>query len=379
MSSVTVAAGEAEAAVAAPPHRGAPRTTDRLALLDGLRFVAAAMVVASHFFTRETHAWGGAKTAELFPAIHPLARYGVLGVELFFMISGFVILMTAWGRDLPSFVASRASRLLPAYWVAVLATGALKLLTGTQLTAIDDLKSQVTPFSVLANLTMVQRAFDIPHVDVVFWTLWYELRFYLLIGLLVAVGVTRRRVLAFAMVWPVLGAFAGSSEPFVRNLLIGDKAPFFAVGMLLYVAYREGWSLIVGLMCAFQLTLAVVLGSQKAGGVVDDPTGAASPTVTAVIVLVGFLVIALVATTPLRRISWGWLTALGALTYPLYVIHQYWGYLVIHELHEHVSPMTTVAAAVAVVLVLAALINRLVERPLAPWMRRRIRAELVRD
>ena len=41
-----------------------------------------------------------------FPSLHQLSRYGYLGVELFFIISGFVILMTAYDRTVQSFVAS---------------------------------------------------------------------------------------------------------------------------------------------------------------------------------------------------------------------------------------------------------------------------------
>ena len=46
-----------------------------------------------------------------------------MGVPFFFVISGFVVLMTAWGRDVPHFVASRVGRLFPAYWVAVVIAG----------------------------------------------------------------------------------------------------------------------------------------------------------------------------------------------------------------------------------------------------------------
>ena len=49
-----------------------------------------------------------------FPSLHQLSRYGYLGVELLFIISGFVILMTAYNRTIQSFVASQVARLYPA-------------------------------------------------------------------------------------------------------------------------------------------------------------------------------------------------------------------------------------------------------------------------
>lgn len=45
------------------------------------------------------------------------AKYGYLGVELFFMISGFVILMTASAGSLRRFCVSRAVRLYPSFWI----------------------------------------------------------------------------------------------------------------------------------------------------------------------------------------------------------------------------------------------------------------------
>jgi peptidoglycan/LPS O-acetylase OafA/YrhL len=65
-----------------------------------------------------SRAWG-TSPKEQFPTLHSYAAYGCLGVEAFFVISGFVNRMSGWGRSLTSFFASPASRLLPAYWAAV--------------------------------------------------------------------------------------------------------------------------------------------------------------------------------------------------------------------------------------------------------------------
>lgn len=73
-------------------------------MLDGLRFVAALMVMAYHYVGREQPFWG-APVKELFPTASPYAAYGSLGVHLFFVISGFVILMLAEGRTIGAFVA----------------------------------------------------------------------------------------------------------------------------------------------------------------------------------------------------------------------------------------------------------------------------------
>jgi peptidoglycan/LPS O-acetylase OafA/YrhL len=189
----------------------------RLAALDALRFLAAAAVVLYHFTGRTTSAWGEGQ-AERLGGVGRWTGFGSLGPELFFVISGFVILMTAWGRPTAQMVASRVARLYPAYWVAVLATGALLLLVWPEGKA-------VTPHQVMVNLTMLQSAVGVDHVDGVYWTLWTELRFYLLLGVLSLVGITRRRVIGFAILWPWAALLAEHTGATVlATLLVADYA-----------------------------------------------------------------------------------------------------------------------------------------------------------
>lgn len=84
---------------------------DRLVEVDALRGVAALAVVLFHYTTRFT---------DLFqPGVPPAVSFpgGHYGVNLFFIISGFVIFMTLEKTARPlDFVVSRFSRLFPAYW-----------------------------------------------------------------------------------------------------------------------------------------------------------------------------------------------------------------------------------------------------------------------
>lgn len=209
-----------------------PTQNPRLAVLDGLRFAAAAAVLVYHFVAVNHHAWG-ARTSASLPDAQAVTAYGSFGVQLFFVVSGFVILMTAWGRDVRGFVASRAGRLFPAYWASVLLTVVLLVLVVPGRRDVD------LP-QAAANLTMVQRAFGIPDLEAVYWTLWSELRFYVLVGVLVAVGLTRARVLAFVVLWPVAGAIATQTgSELAATVLVAPDAPLFAGGMVLYLLTRE--------------------------------------------------------------------------------------------------------------------------------------------
>lgn len=360
-----------------PVSTGSPdRTTSpapRLAALDGLRLVAALAVLAFHYTAINEEFWGNA-AGEEFPTLSLFSRYGYLGVQLFFIISGFVILMTAYGRSLPSFVASRISRLYPAYWAAVILTVILQ--------AFWDGGRQVDAVDALMNLTMLQEAWDITNVQGAFWTLWVELKFYLLIGFLMVLGgLTRHRVLAFTLLWPVIAELTRATDAeLLTSLLIPSWAPYFAGGMLLYLLHREGPDLLVGLGIGLNLILCVRQSARYGADQAPDHSSVdISITVVCVLVVLMFVVVHACASGVLSWMDWRWLTTAGALTYPLYLVHGQIGFFVIENLTGQVSSYVVLLAATAVSLTLAWLINRFVERPLHRPIRQRIRAALERE
>lgn len=86
---------------------------------------------------------------EAMPVLFPVSKYGFLGVEIFFVISGFVILLSAEGRSPSYFAASRLSRLFPAYWASVLLTTFLLVVLWPQ-------GKDVTIAQSALNLAMLQ-------------------------------------------------------------------------------------------------------------------------------------------------------------------------------------------------------------------------------
>jgi peptidoglycan/LPS O-acetylase OafA/YrhL len=326
----------------------------RLNGLDGLRFVAAAAVVGYHYTGVSTTYWGTAPST-VFPGLNHLTRYGYLGVELFFVVSGFVILMTAYGRPIERFTASRVARLFPAYWAAVILTVGLHLAWtgGIQTSSLES----------LVNLTMAQGAFEIPDVQGAFWTLWIELKFYLLIGVFILIGITRRRVIAFAVLWPLVGVIAaGAQADLAISLLFPTYAPYFGVGMLLFLLHRDGHSTIVWLGIAFTGILCIrsaMNGAAAATKLVGQPI---SPAAAGLVVVVMIAAVYLVTAGPGSRIGWRWLTTLGLLTYPLYLVHGQFGFFVIDVLHGRVNAYVVLVLAVALAVVLAVGLHYGIER-----------------
>lgn len=169
----------------------------RIPVLDALRLLAA-LAVALYHYTTFWAVDGTHSPAHYLPSASRVTVYGFLGVEVFFMISGFVIGMSSWGKRLGDYAASRVARLYPAYWVCIAITLALTTLLpvkGGWIPVYDSF----TWVDIGLNLTMLQHPLGAPSVDNVYWTLWTELRFYLLWALVVGRGVTYRRAVLFCV------------------------------------------------------------------------------------------------------------------------------------------------------------------------------------
>ncbi|GAA4943841.1 acyltransferase family protein [Actinoplanes utahensis] len=343
----------------------------RLAALDGLRLIAAVTVAVYHLSV----AWridGVNPPSHFLPSFSHLAIYGFLGVELFFLISGFVICMSSWRRGLGDFFVSRVSRLYPAYWVCVLITAVVITLLpvsgGLPVEGTPDLRE------IAVNMTMLQEPLGIPLVDTVYWTLFVELRFYLLFAALVTFGLTYRRTVIFCAAWMVVAVIGPTLDSRIITILaIPEYAPYFIAGIAAFLIYRFGRSPLLFAIIGFAWLVSVKRVEER---VADVKPGFDVPTWPGVlIVTLSFALILIIALGWTDRIRWRWLTTAGALTYPFYLLHQRIGYSVVRHAHEHTGlpAWTLILGAILLVLGVAWLVQRYVERPLGRWLRQKLR------
>ncbi|MBP2049441.1 peptidoglycan/LPS O-acetylase OafA/YrhL [Streptomyces griseochromogenes] len=365
---------------APPAPRPAPAPSvsgghkNRLLALDGLRLVAALMVCLYHYTGRGgtvSESWHRSPHL-LFPTLSQMSAYGCLGVQFFFVISGFVICMSSWGRTLGDFFRSRVARLYPAYWVA------LVLVTGASL-VLPAVVHAVRLDEFLVNLTMLQQPMGATRVLGVCWTLWAEVRFYALFALLVVMrGVTYRRVVLFCCVWTLATVLTNTSDnQLLKQLVMPEYAPFFIGGLALYLIHRFGsdlllWGIVAVSWLLGQSTATHGLWHPGAhGDLVRDPH------VIVLIVTLAFASVAVVAVGWTSWANWSWLTTAGALTYPFYLVHEHLGWFAIRVLHRGLGlpPYATLATTVLGMLVLAWLINRFVEKPFGPRLKKALKRE----
>ncbi len=180
---------------------GAP-TRRRVGALDGLRFVAAAAVLFQHGVEQQ-----GALGQKIVAALSP----GVFGVVLFFLISGYVIPMSAGKTfDLRRFVIRRVLRIYPLVLVAFAIAALLSQLTAWP--SLANARSASTE-GWIANLLLIQDYIGITAIHGVTWTLSLEFFWYALFA-----GLT---------LW--------KGKRFAEPLLIGLPLVLLAMGVLSWV------------------------------------------------------------------------------------------------------------------------------------------------
>jgi peptidoglycan/LPS O-acetylase OafA/YrhL len=318
--------------------------------LDVLRGLAAMTVVFFHFSRHGTRYFAG----------YPFDFWpGEFGVHLFLVISGFVIYFTLErSRTVADFLFSRFSRLYPAYWAAL----ALLLVW----TAIDPTREVWWPAAVV-NFTMLQTFVGYPNVDNVYWTLAVELCFY---ALMTAVFFFRQmeRVVLVGLVWLLAGLawgsvhhWTGSDERSIANtFLILPYAPYFVAGVMFYLIYSRGFR--------YHYAALIVLGLAVVWLIHGSRVASVS--------LVIFATFALAVGGGLKWLINPVTLWLGAISYPLYLVHRMPGYAFLDWMNaRHMPHLVAFALAVAGSLLGAHLLSILVERPamrrLRQWYRSR--------
>lgn len=328
---------------------------DRFKELDGLRGIAALFVVFSHFT-------GGYDSK--YVASEPFRfdmYWGAYGVQLFFLISGFVILMSGCTSRRPSdFVISRAARLYPAYWLALCESIVLSVAFAVPHTDIGWVNR-------ILNFAMVQRLFLVPNVDEVYWTLAIEMQFYILV--FVILWITRCRLTDKLLYWIsgiwllvafcialVFGGYSRGLDPqlvwvpvkMLLNVFVVQWAPFFITGMF---AFRARYSSCpdAGKFWALSClggAFAVLMHATLHGW-----------TESVWVLGVVLIFLAVVARRKTRVLLLGPVQWFGTISYSLYIGHVILGNLVIHWTVDSVGRPLAMCIAFVVVGLNAAVLH----------------------
>jgi peptidoglycan/LPS O-acetylase OafA/YrhL len=349
----------------------------RESFLDVLRFVAAFAVMAFHFGFRGYFAHGLQDLA--YPELAWLGKYGYMGVELFFMISGYVIPWSIHRRSVAEFAVSRAIRLYPTYWLCAALLVVLPPLLG-------DWRFHISVHDALMNLTMVAPWFGSPYIDPVFWTLAIELQFYVLVGFVVGVMGFHRLPQAL-LVWLVIGAgtsafaeAAGTTPVYLG----GTYYMYFCFGAACYFLHHIERSPRIYALAGLSLPLMLAHSVYKAGIVEEVYKQEMSFTLVCALILAGAAAVFFSRQASERMRSaaaaspalTGAVTFIGGLTYPLYLLHENIGYALLNTMFSPGTRWLGLAYTVAFCLAASAAVYLWFDLPVRRWLRRAVQQQL---
>jgi len=319
----------------------------RLELLDYGRFIAAIIVVLHHY-TYNGIANGKITSITHNPDIVDITKYGYLGVEFFFMISGFVIFNSALNRSAAKFAVSRAVRLYPSYWFAVLFTASFAVFWGGELMA-------VYPSMVIINLSLLQNYIGAGNVDGVYWTLFYEVKFYFAVFILLLFGLQKHLTSIF-LLWPIIMLIALIAK--VDHITyLGGYFSYFAAGAL-FAMLKDNKKNIAWLPLLITFYLCVEFSSAKAfeSGEINR-----SPMVITAIIVVFFMFFILQNTRFVQNKSLPLSRTFGALTYPVYLIHAHFGYMFLSQFATESNKYFMYGLTIFIVISISYFMHKIIE------------------
>ena len=318
---------------------------NRFIQIDALRGIAAVVVVLHHYlfiygrdFNRQ----------QLLPQVF---EHGYFGVELFFIISGFVIYYSiSKSASIKTFLLKRAIRLYPIYWICLIIT-----FVAIQIFPLS--VSRNTNFKeALLGLTMFNGLFKgVKSVDPSYWSLLIEWFFYIMIAVVFAINKNKEKIKLFLWGWlvlilfynlvykiPVIGAFF--------NLRYG---PLFIAGICFYYIYAlneqtfHNWLLLTASYVAAMVSLQDLY--------------LLFPALTVI-----FLLVIVALHFNFKFFQNSMLLFLGKISYALYLIHQNLGFIIMELGHKAGIPFfISVIGALSISILIAFLLTNYIEQPIS--------------
>ena len=296
---------------------------------------------------------------------------GVTGVDLFFIISGYVIFMTLNKTKKPlDFIISRVSRLWPSYIVMLLLT----LLTIYLLN-----RTHFPPIKIIAaNLTMLQPWFFAEYIDDSYWTLTVELLFYIFMFILFInnrlkdIIVISSIILIFLCVYYYYFSTYSSANKlyiFPRSMLpVMAHFPLFFAGILFYKLKfdKTKWIYHVLIGCCFLFGLYLFGKGGRSHFFINIST-------YSIILFLYFVVFYLFIYNKLQFLKIKFLVFLGSISYCLYLIHDRAGLLLYKYItaHFNINPILVIIILIVIMVGVAALVTYKIERPIIKFIRSR--------
>jgi peptidoglycan/LPS O-acetylase OafA/YrhL len=287
----------------------------KIGSINTLRFIAAIFVMFYHFTFMFYHR---DLTYINIPILRDLFQYGYLGVDLFFIISGFVISMSAESRNAYGFFKSRIGRLYPIFWISLILTSLFLFFAG------EIINYQMTWSIFWTNATMIPAVLfgkdTAILIDGSYWTLALEMKFYFIIFVLLIFRQFKKiEWLTIPLSFIMLISAVFYNIKFDSDLI---WIPNFLAGIIFYKIYKHGlnnWR-IFGLCNTF--IASIIFATNRIPDLVAGYKTIFSPSTITLYILLFYIIFILISLNKFRIPNNKYINILGILTYPIYLLHQ---------------------------------------------------------
>lgn len=326
-----------------------------------LRVVAALLVVVTHstFYTHER-----------LNSDMPIWLTGAIGVDIFFIISGFVMMATAGSfinaaDGWKAFASRRLLRIVPMYWLAT----SIKLTTMLAIPAMI-LHAELTPWTIFSSYlflpsTNVEGRFE-PLLGVG-WTLIFEMFFYatFTLGLFLRIHVVK--FVGAVMGACFLASFFRTPDWNAATMYFSPIVLYFLIGMLLFEISRRARPSTIKATAFIAFAIAVLAFSMLEFDVRSGASNLATIATSCLIVFITIAIEPLIRGRVPRQLLF-----LGEASYVLYLFHPLVAPIVpeaLRRFYPEVSPNICVALCIAVAMSAAIVIHLTIEKPLTSRLR----------
>jgi peptidoglycan/LPS O-acetylase OafA/YrhL len=225
------------------------RPQQRIGIINALRAFAALAVAWGHFVAGQGKYLG------------PSGKYGYLGVDIFFVISGFVIPWSLYRsryvlRDYPRFLLKRNVRLYPPYLASIAIT---ILATNFILVPLFHIpRMTVSGRDLVLHFAYLNDMAHVRWINVVYWTLAIEFQWYLLIGVVLPMLVSAHKWMRFVAASAMMAAYF----TIYWDRLVFHYLPVFLIGVFVFQYRTEliGKGEMLGLIAVMVLSMSRISG-----------------------------------------------------------------------------------------------------------------------
>lgn len=308
----------------------------RVPILDGLRVLAIGMVVLGHYYNFSKN-----------EIIRFLAIHGYLGVQIFFIISGFVISISLENsKNYLQFLKKRYIRLAPGMFICSTLT---YLFFSYIYTGEGYYNSKNIINYLIANTFIDPNVINIfigytkyYYIDNAYWSLWVEVNFYFIIGFLYFLSprkMIRNYILICIIGIPIFLLFSSEmGHRILQNFVSPEKIKYYKLVSRSFIFFHECLWFLIGLFLYKLYTNKKEFKNLSIMIVLMIILAIWGKDIKLVFIYLSILLLFLIFIYFPKYLSFlntKWLCKLGVASYSLYLIHYHIGVATINSIYDY--------------------------------------------